>query len=218
MHRQYDSLSLFATAREGIPNRSPGRILFNSSISCSSGPGVFIVCIPFICYYVCSFHLSHLFYTVQQEMCFVSIVLEMFLLSLIRGQKACPHWLRMQGAFPSLGSGGGGVWLACLCVWLWPCPLEVAPGHFLWGPALFCMAGYLNLSFPFASDISGEVVTKNVILQVTFLVRYTLGGKRTPSGLTSASNCFALNPGSPREEEPHIVATKMLRDQLTAFS
>lgn len=80
------------------------------------------------------------------------------------------------------------------------------------------MAGYLNLSFPFASDISGEVVTKNVILQVTFLVRYTLGGKRTQSGLTSTSNCFALNPSSPREDERHIVATKMLRDQLTAFS
>lgn len=80
------------------------------------------------------------------------------------------------------------------------------------------MAGYLNLSFPSASDISGEAVITNVTLQETFLVRYRLGGKRTQLGLTSAGNCFALKPSSPRKEEQSVVTTKLLRDQPTAFS
>ena len=80
----------------------------------------------------------------------------MFLLPLIQGQKACPHWVQLQGTPPSLGE-----WPACLSVRLWPPALGEVAGHVLWGPALFCEGGCLNLSFTFTSDISSEVVITN---------------------------------------------------------
>lgn len=112
--------------------------------------------ILFICYCVCSFYLSHLFYTVQQEICFVSIVLEMFLTAFDSGtERLFP--LSQNAGRPSFS---GGVTCLPLCKAL-TLLVRGGPRPFSVRFSLVLKAGCLNLSFTFTRDISGEVVITN---------------------------------------------------------
>lgn len=83
---------------------------------------------------MCVLHLSCLFYIVQQEICSVSIVLEMVLLPLSQAtedRKLDPSGSDCPAPLPLAG------WLACCSLLLWPSRwlLGEAPGHFLWSPS-----------------------------------------------------------------------------------
>lgn len=128
---------------------------------------VFSLCVFSLSLSCVFFSSPHPFYTVQQEICFVSIVLAMFLPLFIQGQESLSplgqdaELLSLSGA-AGVGEGGRVTCLP-LCKTL---QTRGGSGSFPVRSSLVLKAECLNLSFTFTSDISAEVVITNSMCSV----------------------------------------------------